>query len=202
MKTSYIINSVVILFAIIMLYRAECGKPVIQGETIKIDGKKYEMINQVIDTQYIKIKETKYKKGEDIYHDTTIYLPVPVLDSAQIDSILSQFYAKNTFKDTIKVGKFGQIYIDDTVQYNKLVGRAMSADLQFPSVTNTITVKEKPKAQLYLGGRVDYLKEQGLQSPSVGVMVKTKRDMLYGASIGIGNNQRTVYGLNMYIKLF
>ena len=202
MKTSYIINSVVILFAIIMLYRAECGKPVVSGETIKVDGKKYEVINQVIDTEYIKVKETKYKKGEDIYHDTTIYLPVPVLDSAQIDSILSQFYAKNTFKDTMKVGKFGQIYIDDTVQYNKLVGRAMSADLQFPSVTNTITVKEKPKAQLYLGGRVDYLKEQGLQSPSVGVMVKTKRDMLYGASVGIGNNQRTVYGLNMYIKLF
>jgi hypothetical protein len=193
---------VVILFAIIMLYRAECGKPVVSGETIKVDGKKYEVINQVIDTEYIKVKETKYKKGEDIYHDTTIYLPVPVLDSAQIDSILSQFYAKNTFKDTMKVGKFGQIYIDDTVQYNKLVGRAMSADLQFPSVTNTITVKEKPKAQLYLGGRVDYLKEQGLQSPSVGVMVKTKRDMLYGASVGIGNNQRTVYGLNMYIKLF
>jgi hypothetical protein len=202
MKTSYIINSVVILFAIIMLYRAECGKPVVLGETIKIDGKKYEVINQVIDTQYIKVKETKYKKGEDIYHDTTIYLPVPVLDSAQIDSILSQFYAKNTFKDTMKVGKFGQIYIDDTVQYNKLIGRAMSADLQFPSITNTITVKEKPKAQLYLGGRVDYLKEQGLQSPSVGVMVKTKRDMLYGASIGIGNNQRTVYGLNIYVKLF
>jgi hypothetical protein len=102
----------------------------------------------------------------------------------------------------MKVGKFGQIYIDDTVQYNKLVGRDMSADLQFPSVTNTITVKEKPKAQLYLGGRVDYLQGQGIQSPSVGVMVKTKRDRLYGASVGIGNNQRTVYGLNMYIKLF
>jgi len=202
MKTSYIINSIVILFAIIMLYRAECGKPVVPGETIRIDGKKYEVINQVIDTQYIKIKETKYKKGEDIYHDTTIYLPVPVLDSAQIDSTLSQFYAKNTFKDTMKVGKFGQIYIDDTVQYNKLVGRALSADLNFPSITNTITVKEKPKAQLYLGGRVDYLKEQGLQSPSVGLMVKTKRDMLYGASIGIGNNQKTVYGLNIYVKLF
>ena len=202
MKTSYIINSVVILFAIIMLYRAECGKPVVPGETVKIDGKKYEVIKQVIDTQYIKVKETKYKKGEDIYHDTTIYLPVPVLDSAQIDSILSKFYAKNTFKDTMSVGKYGNLYIDDTVQYNKIVGRTLSGDLQFPSVTNTITVKEKPKAQLYLGGRVDYLKGEGIQSPSVGVMIKTKRDRLYGASIGIGSNQKTVYGLNMYLKLF
>lgn len=201
MKISNIINVVLALLVLILLYKAECGKPVVPGEDVVVEGKKYELVKQVIDTQYIKIKETKYKKGEDIYHDTTIYVPVPVLDSAQIKDILSKYHAKNIFQDTLKVGKFGQIYIKDTVQYNKLAGRSMSADLQFPSITNTTIVKEKPKAQLYIGARMDYLQGGSVQNPSVGLMLKTKRDRLYGISAGVAPNGQPVYGASFYIKL-
>jgi hypothetical protein len=201
MKVNQIINVLLGILVLVLLYRAECGKPVVPGKTVKIDGKKYEVIKQVIDTQYIKIKETKYKKGEDIYHDTTIYVSVPVLDTAQMGSMLSEFYAKNTFKDTMKVGKFGQLYITDTVQYNKLVGRSLSADLMFPSITNTTIVKEKPKAHLYMGARLDYLQGSSIQNPSVGFMLKTKRDRLYGISAGVAPNGKPIYGASFYIKL-
>jgi hypothetical protein len=200
MKFSHLINIALALFAVIVLYRAECGKPVVPGETVSIDGKKYEVINQVIDTQYIKVKEIKYKKGEDIYHDTTIYVSVPVLDTAQMQEVLSKYYAKNIFQDTLKVSKFGNIYINDTVQYNKLAGRSMSADLMFPSITNTTIVKEKPKAQLFLGATVDYLQGSNFQNLSVGLMLKTKRDRLYGISAGVAPNGKPVYGASFYIK--
>jgi len=197
MKTSYIINSVVILFAIIMLYRAECGKPVIQGETIKIDGKKYEMINQVIDTQYIKIKETKYNKGEDIYHDTTIYVNIPTLDSVQLDSLAKIHYAMNVFSDTFKL-KYGKVYVQDSVQQNRLVGRNWGADLLIPIEKTTITVKEPVRSQLYFGPKIEY--GNGIM-PGVGLMLKTKKDRMYGASLSVINN-KTVYGGSLYIKLF
>lgn len=200
MKLNYLINIALALFALIVLYKAECGKPVVPGETVSVGGKKYEVIKQVIDTQYIKVKETKYKKGEDIYHDTTIYISVPVLDTTQMQEVLSKYYAKNIFQDTLKVSKFGNIYINDTVQYNKLAGRSMSADLMFPSITNTTIVKEKPKAQLFLGATVDYLQGSNFQNLSVGLMLKTKRDRLYGISAGVAPNGKPVYGASFYIK--
>jgi len=200
MKLNYIINIALALFAVIVLYRAECGKPVVSGETIKVDGKKYEVVKQIIDTEYIKVKEIKYKKGEDIYHDTTIYISVPVLDTTQMQEVLSKYYAKNIFQDTLKVSKFGNIYINDTVQYNKLAGRSMSADLMFPSITKTTIVKEKPKAQLFLGATVDYLQGSNFQNLSVGLMLKTKRDRLYGISAGVSPNGKPVYGASFYIK--
>jgi hypothetical protein len=200
MKLNYLINIALALFALIVLYKAECGKPVVPGETVSVGGKKYEVIKQVIDTQYIKVKETKYKKGEDIYHDTTIYISVPVLDTTQMQEVLSKYYAKNIFQDTLKVSKFGNIYINDTIQYNKLAGRSMSADLMFPSITNTTIVKEKPKAQLFLGATVDYLQGSNFQNLSVGLMLKTKRDRLYGISAGVSPNGKPVYGASFYIK--
>ncbi len=201
MKVSRIVNILLGVLVLILLYKAECGKPVVPGKTVVVGGKKYEVVKQVIDTQYVKVKETKYKKGEDIYHDTTIYVPVPVLDSAQMEEVLSKYYAKNTFKDTMKLGEFGRIYIQDTVQYNKLAGRSLSSDLKFPTITNTTIVKEKPKAQLYMGAIMDYLQESGVQNPSVGLMLKTKRDRLYGISAGVSPNGQPVYGASFYIKL-
>jgi hypothetical protein len=200
MKLNYLINIALALFALIVLYKAECGKPVVPGETVSVGGKKYEVIKQVIDTQYVSVKETKYKKGEDIYHDTTIYISVPVLDTTQMQEVLSKYYAKNIFQDTLKVSKFGNIYINDTIQYNKLAGRSMSADLMFPSITNTTIVKEKPKAQLFLGATVDYLQGSNFQNLSVGLMLKTKRDRLYGISAGVSPNGKPVYGASFYIK--
>ncbi len=66
MKISNIINVLLALFVLILLYKAECGKPVVPGKDIVVGGKTYEVIKQVIDTQYVTVKETKYKKGEDI----------------------------------------------------------------------------------------------------------------------------------------
>lgn len=197
MKLNYIINICLALFAVIVLYRAECGKPIVSGQTIKVDGKKYEVINQVIDTQYVKVKETKYKKGEDIYHDTTIYVNIPTLDSLQLDSLVKVHYAINVFSDTFKL-KYGNIYVQDSVQKNKIVGRNWGSDLLIPIEKTTITVKELAKSQLYFGPKIEW--GNGIV-PGVGLMLKTKKDRMYGASFSLINN-KPVYGGSLYIKLF
>jgi hypothetical protein len=197
MKLNYIINIVLALFAVIVLYRAECGKPVVPGETIKVDGKKYEVVKQTIDTQYIKVKETKYKKGEDIYHDTTIYVPIPVLDSVKLDSLVKLYYAKNAYSDTLKLN-YGMIYVQDSVQFNKIFGRKWSADLLIPSEKKTLIVKEPAKAQVYFGAGASY---GASIIPSVGMMLKTKKDRIYGVSLGV-SNRLPMYGGHIYVKLF
>jgi hypothetical protein len=197
MKLNYIINIALALFAVIVLYRAECGKPVVPGETIKVDGKKYEVVKQIIDTEYIKVKETKYKKGEDIYHDTTIYVPIPVLDSVKLDSLVKLHYAKNVYSDTFKLN-YGSIYVQDSVQFNKIFGRKWSADLLIPKETKTTIVKEPAKTQVYFGAGASY---GASIIPSVGMMLKTKKDRIYGVSLGVSNGL-PMYGGHIYIKLF
>lgn len=185
-----------VLFLLIMLYRAECGRPVFvpNVDKVVIEGKKYDVIKKVVDTQYIKY--TEKGKSDTVVHDTTIYVKIPILDSVQLDSLVKLYYAKSVFSDTFKL-KYGNVYVQDSVQQNKIVGRNWGADLLIPTEKTTITVKEPARNQVYFGPKIDY---NTSVLPGVGIMLKTKRDRLYGVSVSVGKTP--VYGGFLYIKLF
>lgn len=190
------IYGAIILLLLILLYRAECGRPVIpvNPNKVVVDGKKYDVVKTIIDTQYIKY--TQKGKRDTIFHDTTIYVDVPVIDSAKLDSLAKLFYAKNVYSDTFNL-KYGNVYVQDSVQHNKIVGRSWSADLLIPNEGKTIMLKEPPKAQVYFGAGATY----GTSiSPNAGLMLKTKRDRIYGISVGISNGL-PLYGGHIYVKL-
>ena len=70
-----------------------------------------------------------YIEGEDIYHDTTIY--VPTLVQVDTSEILKEFYAKMINMDTIKLNNNqGFIYLSDSISQNKIVSRNWSASLK------------------------------------------------------------------------
>jgi hypothetical protein len=182
---------------LILLYRAECGSPVIPfgSKKVVVDGKKYDVIKEITDTQYVKYTE----KGETdtVVHDTTIYVQIPVLDSIKLDSMVKLYYAKNVYSDTLKLN-YGSIYVQDSVQFNKVFGRRWSADLLIPSEKKTLIVKEPAKNQVYFGAGASY----GTSiTPSVGLMLKTKQERIYGVSLGVSNGL-PVYGGSIYVKLF
>ena len=179
-----------------MLYRAECGRPVVAtpADKVVVDGKKYEVVKKVIDTQYIKY--TQKGKTDTIVQDTVIYLKIPTLDSSQVDSVLKLYYAKYLYLDTFRL-KYGKIYVQDSVQQNKIISRSWGADLLIPVENKTVTVKEPPRNQVYFGPKFEY---SNRLSPGIGMILKTKRDRMYGISVGIGNNA-PVYGGLIYIKL-
>lgn len=187
---------VTVLFLLVLLYRAECGRPVVLPNVNKvvIDGKKYEVIKKVVDTQYVKY--TEKGKSDTVVHYTTIYVKIPTLDSLQLDSLVKLYYAKNVFSDTLRL-KYGNVYVQDSVQKNKIFKRSWTADLLIPTEKTTTTVKEPAKNQIYFGPKVEY--GDGIV-PGVGMMLKTKRDRLYGVSVSIGKTP--VYGGSLYIKLF
>ncbi len=187
----------IILLLVILLYRAECGSPVIPIGTKKVvvDGKKYDVIKEVTDTQYVKYTE----KGETdtVVHDTTIYVQIPVLDSVKLDSLVKLYYAKNVHSDTIKLN-YGSIYVQDSVKFNKIFGRKWSADLLIPSEKKTLIVKEPAKNQVYFGAGASYGTDI---TPTVGMMLKTKQERIYGVSLGVSKGL-PVYGGFIYVKLF
>lgn len=191
-----IVYGATVLFLLIMLYRAECGRPVVAPNVDKVvvDGKKYEVIKKVVDTQYVKY--TEKGKSDTVVHDTTIYVKIPIFDSLQLDSMVKVYYAMNVFSDTFNL-KYGKVYVQDSVQQNRIVGRNWGADLLIPTEKTTIAVKEPARNQVYFGPKIDYSTSV---IPGVGLMLKTKRDRLYGVSVSVGKTP--VYGGSLYIKLF
>lgn len=190
-----VVYGATILFLLIMLYRAECGRPVIPTNVneVVVDGKKYDVVKYVTDTQYIKY--TQKGKTDTVIHDTTIYVKIPIFDSLQLDSMVKIYYAMNVSSDTFRL-KYGNVYVQDSVQQNKIVGRNWGADLLIPVEKTTVTVKDPPVSQVYFGPKLDY---NTRIVPGIGVVLKTKRDRMYGISVGIGKTP--VYGGLMYIKL-
>ena len=191
------VYALTVLFMLILLYRAECGSPVIPigSKKVVVDGKKYDVIKEITDTQYVKYTE----KGETdtVVHDTTIYVQIPVLDSVKLDSLVKLYYAKNVHSDTLKLN-YGSIYVQDSVQFNKIFWRRWSADLLIPSEKKTLIVKEPAKNQVYFGAGASY----GTSiTPTVGLMLKTKQERIYGVSLGVSNGL-PVYGGSIYVKLF
>jgi len=68
---NYIYGAIALLI-LILLYRAECGSPVVPigPKKVVVDGKKYYVIKTIVDTQYIKY--TEKGKRDTVFHDTTI----------------------------------------------------------------------------------------------------------------------------------
>lgn len=182
------IKTLLLLVVIVILFFEQCGgkKEEKSTETIKIDGKKYQVIKREIDTQYVdKIKIVK-KPGEDIYHDTTIYVSVP----QQVDTskILEQYYAKNVYKDTLHLDdSLGYVSVIDTIKENKIHYRTFDSKVREKVINNKIYVKEPPKRQLYIGTYLGVNQSEILKTLNVGLIYKTKNDRMYHLGAGVIN---------------
>jgi len=193
----HIVYGLIIAFLLIFILKFECGKPKGQGEIVKVDGKKYEVLKHTIDTQYVpvKIKGTK----DTIVEDTTIYVEVPVMDSTELRKYVEEYYAKKVYNDTIKL-EYGKIFIHDTISTNKIINRAFAADLLIPTITDTKIVKELPKNQIYLGVRGDVTQGYSLFGVGPQIMLKTKKNKIYGVGMMM-TQDKPIYSVNFAFKL-
>jgi hypothetical protein len=185
-----------LLGALAAFYFRGCfSGPSIQ-KIVKVDGKKYEVIASKSDTEYITKTEKKYVKGEDIYHDTTIFVEVPAdVDTA---AILAEFYAKNVFTDTFKI-EYGKFVIRDTIQFNRVLGRSYYADLVVPVITNTQIIKERPKVQVFAGVGAGVYR-YNISEVSAHLFLKTKKNTMFGVGAGVLDNKIN-YKFNILKKL-
>ena len=167
------------------------------GRTIKIDGKKYEVLKHTIDTVEVEKVKVVTKKGEDIVHevidvDTLVLKELVNVDSA---AILRDYLAKIVYKDTLVLdGGLGTIALTDTITKNRILGRTWDAKVKERIIKEELIVKEPAKTQLYYGLNAGFNKEDYVSAVGAGFILKTKKDKIYNLNIGVNN--RTVDGTN------
>ena len=188
------------LVIIIVLMRSCDGSGSKPGETIKIDGKKYEVLKHTIDTLIVPHDTIVYRKGKDIYHEVPVYRIVPI----NIDTlaILKDFYAKRVYIDTLRLSdSLGYIVVNDTISENSLLGRLWTAQVNKTTIKEQIIVKELPRNQVYIGvvGGFDKVNIVNFAGPSL--ILKTKTDKVYSVGVGyVGSGAISVQG-GIYWKI-
>jgi len=167
------------------------------GRTIRIDGKKYEVIKHTIDTVEVEKVKVVTKKGKDIVHevidvDTLVLKELVNVDTA---ALLKDYLAKVVYKDTLKLdGDLGTIALTDTITKNRILGRTWDAKIKERIIKEELIVKEPAKNQVYYGLNAGFNKEDYVSAVGAGVILKTKKDKIY--QLGIGVNNRTADGTN------
>ena len=182
--------AIAVLIAIILLeYFNPGGK--MPGRTIRIEGKKYEVIKHEIDTVDIVKTKVVTKKGEDIYHETIKEVIIPtIVDTA---ALLKDFFAKNIYKDTLQLpDSLGTVSLIDTITQNKIFGRTFNASVKQRTIKETTIVKELPKTKVFYGLEGGFNKADVVSHLGLGVLINTKQDKIF--HLGIGAANRTTDG--------
>jgi hypothetical protein len=186
--------AIAVLVVIVLLeYFNPGGK--MPGRTVRIDGKKYEVIKHDIDTFEVVKTKVVTKKGADIYHETIVEKEVVIPTIVDTAALLKDFFAKNVYKDTLRLpDSLGTVAVTDTITQNKILGRTFNASVKQREIKETLIVKELPKTQVYYGFNGGFNKADVVSNIGAGVIVKTKKDKIYQLGAGVAN--RTVDGTN------
>jgi hypothetical protein len=195
-------TNILIIGLVAFIVFKQCSSEDESVKTIDVDGKKYELLKHKIDTFVVEHTQIKYKKGQDIYHETIVEknVEVPVYIKADTERILKDYHSKVLYKDRLVLNDgLGIVEITDTISKNKIIGRRWNAQINERTITDTKIVKELPKNQVYVG-------VQGLAGNSTALVgpqltLKTKKDNLYGTSLLIDGNGNKYFGLSVGWKI-
>ena len=179
--------AIAVLVVIVLLeYFNPGGK--MPGRTVRIDGKKYEVIKHDIDTFEVVKTKIVTKKGSDIYHETIIEKEVVIPAIVDTQALLKDYYSKVLYKDTLVLpDSLGTVSLSDTISQNKIFGRTFNASVKQRTIKETLIVKELPKTQVYYGLTGGFNKADVVSNVGAGLLIKTKKDKIYNLGVGVSN---------------
>ena len=165
------------------------------GRTIRIEGKKYEVIKHEIDTVDIVKTKVVTKKGDDIYHETIVEKEVLIPAVIDTAALLKDYYSKVLYKDVLVLpDSLGTVAVTDTISQNKILGRTFNANVKQRTIKETTIVKELPKTKVFYGLEGGFNKADFVSSVGAGVLINTKKDKIY--QLGLGVTNQTTDGTN------
>jgi hypothetical protein len=196
----------IIGLVLVVLFMKMCGTNNTNktNETIKIDGKKYRVLKRDTLIEYKTNTTIITKPGKDIYHDTTIYVEVPTDKPIDTMSILKEFYAKNVYKDTIKLDdSLGFVFIRDTISQNKILKRTFTSKIIEKQTNETVYVDEPSKRQIYFGVNGGLTNTELVKTIGFSGLYKTKTDNIYQIGVGLlnGNTVKPFLHGGVYWKI-
>lgn len=200
---SNIVNLIVlVLIAIVLIQRCNDAPSGHSDSSIKI----------VRDTMWVSNDTTIVSKPQviktipyEVSRETIIKEYLPDSNYAgllkQYEDLVSQLLAKNIMQDSIRIDTNGYVKITDTVQKNLIVGRSTEVSMKYPIIKETVTIPQKKVTQLYLGGQVSGSQGQLINGLNGGLLLKNKKDQIYGVTVGVNTDGNISYGLQSYWKI-
>ena len=199
--------SLIILILLLIIFLQRCEDDARQK--VSSNGNKSDTSVLVINHLYKDTTKSKpiFIKGErdTVLESSVYYLPSDNYDSlyVQYTTLKEQFLSKNIYADSVQIDTFGYVKVVDTLQKNQMVGRSFIKDLKIPEKTITITntIYPEPKRQLYIGGGVLGNTDNIVGQIQAGLLLKNKKDQIFGLSTGINANGQVQYGVSSYWKI-
>ena len=194
------VSELLVLILLIIILLQKCG-----GSPSNPTGPQI-----VRDTVWVHKDSTIYSKPQivkiipvDVHHDSTIKEYLPDTSSmakliAQYELLLNKHFEKNIYSDSANIDTVGKVYITDTISGNKIEGRKINYNYKLPFITNTITIPEPKKTQWYFGWDVRGRESELIDQISAGVMIRNKKNHLFGGTIGVGKDNFVRVGLSSY----
>jgi len=189
--------SLVVLVLVAIIFIQRCNNKPVAPEPPKV----------IRDTVWVKKDSFIYSKPKVIktinFKDSLIYLPDTSYAKLvlQYQTIVNQLLAKNIHLDSIAIDTNGYVKIIDTVQKNVIVGRSTQVSIKYPIIKETTTIYPKPVNQLYVGGDVGGNKTSIINQVRAGVILKTKKDQIFTASVGLSVTGQPLYSVGSYWKI-
>lgn len=188
---------VIVLMFTVTLQHKGCNAPQIKADTVTLHDTTWQTHDSLIIKKLV-IKNTIHDTLPPEYIADTNY---PKL-KAQYDALVFAHLAKNIYVDTVKLDTLGYVAVADTVHKNELLGRSYKYNYKIPTitVTNTITKQAPAKGALFMGGGITGNPNE-VKSLFGGLLYKSKKDKVFGLTIGVTGNSKIVYGVQSYWKI-
>jgi hypothetical protein len=197
------ISEILILVLLIVILLQRCGggakDTIVESKIIRDTS--WVIKDSIINTKPQIFKTETYTIPVDRWN--TEYLPDTNYDKLikQYEDLVRELLTKNISSDSIKIDSIGHVYIIDTVSKNMITGRSTRYNLKYPIITNTVIVPEKKKLQLYVGGGIQGQKSGIINQINANLLLKTKKDHIYGGSFGVNLLGEFQFGVQSYWKI-
>ena len=190
-KTLIIIGLIIVIFLLRECKGESKGAPIEPATIVKIETK-YDTIVETVET-YIPEYRTKVKWKT--VHDT-----IEVHDTIPTDtaSILKDYFETYAYTDTLKTDSVTFV-INDTISQNKILSRGINYSLVYPT-TIISTEREVNKRELYIGFGLGGDKQQ-LSFVGSELMLRNKKEQIYGVGLGINNSFEPILTFKMSWKI-
>ena len=193
--TNKVKNIVLIMSVLLFLFlflKIKYGK----DENVKIiNGKPYQVLTHIVDTQYVTKTNVVYREGGVIYRDKPIYVEVPL--NVDTNQILREYYSKVVYYDTFKLpDDIGFVHVKDTISQNSILFRKWSSEVKKIIIKDSIIVEKLPRSLFYIGGIGGVILNV---TPYIGpsASLKLKNDMIFSVSAGFGVKNTIMYQLGI-----
>ena len=192
-KTLTIIGLIIVIFLLRECRGEKNSSPTEPVTVVKVETK-YDTIVETVET-YVPEYRTKVKWKTKTVHDT-----IEIHDTIPIDtaSVLEDYFATYAYTDTLKKDSVTFV-INDTISQNRILSRGINYTLVYPTTTIT-TEREVNKRELYVGFGIGGDRQQ-LSYAGSELLLRNKKERIYGVGLGINNNFEPILTFKMSWKV-